>query len=179
MSSKIISIKLKKIKVVKDWPKPKLVHNIQVFLSFTIFYWQFIQTFGKIAAPLTSILKMTRLPNKPAPSRNNNIKLAFNINNNNKLAFKRNNSNSEVYRFGVGRNNIKHAKKSEKSFKSRKSKSEKIFKSWNLAKLRKKLLKSGNSTNFDNMKTRPKFLTLNAKIAFNSLWLAFIKAPIL
>ena len=37
----------KKIKVVKDWLKPKLVCNIQVFLGFANFYWQFIQGFSK------------------------------------------------------------------------------------------------------------------------------------
>ena len=76
-------------------------------------------------------------------------------------------SNGEVNRFGVG-DSVKHAKKSEKTFKSR-----------NLAKSGKKLSKSGNSTNFDAMEARPKFLTPNAKITFNYLRLAFIKVPIL
>ena len=47
----------KKIKVVKKWPEPKLVWDIQVFLDFTNFYKQFIQGFSRIAAPLISILK--------------------------------------------------------------------------------------------------------------------------
>ena len=37
-----ISMEVKKIKVVKDWLEPKLVSNIQVFLSFANFYRQFI-----------------------------------------------------------------------------------------------------------------------------------------
>lgn len=52
-----ISIKDKKIKVVKNWPEPKLVRSIQVFLSFANFYYYFIQNFSKIIAPFTSILK--------------------------------------------------------------------------------------------------------------------------
>lgn len=28
----------KKIKVLKDWPKPKLVKNIQIFIGFANFY---------------------------------------------------------------------------------------------------------------------------------------------
>ena len=40
--SKRISIKVKKIEVVKDWPELKSVRNIQVFLSFANFYRQFI-----------------------------------------------------------------------------------------------------------------------------------------
>ena len=69
--------------------------------------------------------------------------------------------------------------KSQKLFKSGKSKSEKISKSQNLAKLGKKLSKNRNSTNFNTMEDRPKFLTPNARTAFNYLRLAFTKAPIL
>ena len=49
----------KRIKVVKEWPEPKSVQDIQVFLGFANFYWQFIQGFSKIAAPLTLMLKTT------------------------------------------------------------------------------------------------------------------------
>ena len=69
--------------------------------------------------------------------------------------------------------------KSRKLSKLGKSKSEKTSKSRNLAKSGKKLSKSGNSTNFDATEDRPKFLTSNARTAFNCLWLAFTEAPIL
>ena len=68
--------------------------------------------------------------------------------------------------------------KSKKSSKSRKSKSEKTSKSQNLAKSGKKLIKSGNLTNFNAMEDRPKFLTPDARTLFNRLWLAFTEAPI-
>ena len=48
-----------------------------------------------------------------------------------------------------------------------------------MAKSGKKLSKSRNSTNFDTIKDRSKFLISNAKTAFNYLWLTFIKALIL
>ena len=48
-----------------------------------------------------------------------------------------------------------------------------------MAKLGKKLSKNRNSTNFNTTKDRPKFLTPNAKTAFNCLRLSFTKAPIL
>ena len=54
-----------------------------------------------------------------------------------------------------------------------------MFKFQNLDQLEKKLLKSENSTNFNIIEAGPKFLTLNTKIAFNRLQLAFIEAPIL
>ena len=48
-----------------------------------------------------------------------------------------------------------------------------------MAKSRKKSSKSGNSSNFDAIEDGPKFLTLDARTAFNCLWLAFTEAPIL
>ena len=68
---------------------------------------------------------------------------------------------------------MEHAKKSGKS------KSEKTSKSQNLAKSGKKLSKNGNSTNFNATEDRPKFLTPDARTAFNRLRLAFTEAPIL
>ena len=76
-------------------------------------------------------------------------------------------NDSEVNRFGIGCSK-KIAKKSGKLSKSQK-----------LAKLRKKLSKSENLLNFGAMEAGPKFLTPDTKTAFNHLWLAFIKAPIL
>ena len=195
VSSKKINIKAKRTDVIKDWPESKSVHNNQVFLGFANFYWQFIQGFSRIAVPLISMLKTTRLFDKLAPSKNNGSKLNFRKNDNSRLIFKRNDGNNKVNGFGVNENGVKHAKKLEKLSKlgklksektskswklskSGKSKSEKTFKSQNWAKSRKKLLKSGNSTNFDAIKDGPKFLTPNTRITFNRLWLAFIEALI-
>ena len=74
------------------------------------------------------MLKITQLPNK----------LTFGRNNNNKLVFRENNGNDEVNRFSISDNGMKYTKKFKK-FKNKK-----LFKSQNLAKLRKKLLKSRN-----------------------------------
>ena len=46
-----------RIKTVKQWVEPKSVIDIQVFLGFANFYWQFIQDFSRNAAPFTSMLK--------------------------------------------------------------------------------------------------------------------------
>ena len=69
------------------------------------------------------MLKIIRLPNKPASNKNNNNKSVSSKNNNNKSIFRKNNSNSKVNGFDISWNNIKHAKK------LRKLKSKKIFKS--------------------------------------------------
>ena len=97
------------IKVVRKWPEPKSVQDMQVFLGFANFYWQFIQNFNKIVVSLTSILKTT---NKLAPSRNDGSRSAFSRNNDNRPASGKNDSNNEVDGFGDG---IEHAKKSGKS----------------------------------------------------------------
>ena len=136
------------------------------------------------------MLKTTESPNKPTPSRNNGSRSAFSRNNNSRPTSGKNDGNGEVDRYGVSGNSVEHAKKSGKSksekiskswklFKSGKSKNKKTSKSWNSAKSGKKLSKSGNSTNSDVIEDGPKFLTPNARIAFNHLWLTFTKAPIL
>ena len=63
-------------------------------------------------------------------------------------------------------------------FKSKKLKSKKTLKSWNLAKLEKKLLNNGNLSNFSTIKVGPKFLISDTRIAFNCLWLVFTKVLI-
>ena len=185
-----ISMEVERIKVVKDYPEPKSVHDIQVFLGFANFYQWFIQGFSRIAAQLTSMLKTTGLPDEPAPSRNDGSRSASRRNDNSRPASGRNDGNGKVNGFGVDGNGMEHAKKSGKSknekisksqklSKSEKSKGEKTSKSWNLAKSGKKLSKSENSTNSDATEDGPKFLTPDARIAFNRLWLASTEAPIL
>ena len=58
ISSQSIQIKDEKIEVVKNWPEPKLVQDIQVFIGFANFYRHFIWSFSKIAATLILMLKM-------------------------------------------------------------------------------------------------------------------------
>ena len=50
-------MKAEQIEVVRKWPEPKSVQDIQVFLGFANFYRRFIQGFSRIAAPLISMLK--------------------------------------------------------------------------------------------------------------------------
>ena len=113
-----------------------------------------------MAALLTSMLKITVPPERLTPER---------------LGV----GDDEVDGFGIGRNDVEHAKKLRKSsksgklFKSGKSKSEKTSKSQNSAKSGKKLSKNRNSTNFDATEDGPKFLTPDARTAFNHLQLAF------
>ena len=59
VSSQDIWIEDEKIKAIKNLPKPKSMQDIQVFIGFANFYWQFIWDFSKIAVPFTSMLKTT------------------------------------------------------------------------------------------------------------------------
>ena len=56
------------------------------------------------------MLKTTKLPDKPAFSRNDGSRSTFNKNNNSRRISRKNNGNNEVDRFG----DEKHAKKSGK-----------------------------------------------------------------
>ena len=48
-----VRIEEEKIDVVKNWPEPKSVSNLQVFLGFANFYRRCIQRFSEIAASFT------------------------------------------------------------------------------------------------------------------------------
>ena len=167
VSSKGISMEAKKIEVVRKWPKPKSVQNIQVFLGFANFYWRFIQGFSRISALLTSMLKTT---NEPAFSRNNGRRSAFSRNDDSKPAFGKNDCNSEVNGFDGG---VEHAKKLGKSKGQKTSKSQKLSKSGKISS------KSRNPPNFGSTESKPSFLTRKTRSAFNRLRLAFTKTPIL
>ena len=104
------------------------------------------------------MLKTIGSLNKPGLNRNNSSKLVSYKNDGNKPASERNDNYSEIK---FGDNNIKHAKK------SRKLKSQKTSKFWNLAKSRKKLLKSKNLPNFGITEAGPKFLTPDIRTTFN------------
>ena len=87
-------MEVERIEVVKDWPKPKSVQDIKVFLGFANFYWQFIQGFSRITVLLTSMLKTT---NKPAPSRNDGSRSASGENNGSKPASGRNDGDNNGF----------------------------------------------------------------------------------
>ena len=59
VSSQSIRMENERIEVVRNWPEPKSVRDIQVFIGFANFYRRFIRGISKIAAPLTSMLKTT------------------------------------------------------------------------------------------------------------------------
>ena len=80
---------------------------------------------------------------------------------------------------GIDGSGVEIAKNSGKLKDQKTSKSQKSGKSQKLSKSGKNSSKSGNSPNFGATETGSSFLTPEAKSAFNRLWLAFTKAPIL
>ena len=59
VSAQGVRMEDERIEAVKNWPEPKSVRDIQVFIGFANFYRRFIRGFSRIAAPLTSLLKTT------------------------------------------------------------------------------------------------------------------------
>ena len=145
-----------RIEVVRKWPEPKSVRDIQVFLGFANFYRRFIKGFSKIAAPLMSMLKTTMSSQVLAA---------------NEVLSARVLAADEVGSVGGGGDGSSDGSKRVEP-KTRRSESKKSAKS-------KKPSKSGNSPNFNAKEAGPSFLTLGTKEAFNRLQLAFTKAPIL
>ena len=47
----------KRVEAVTQWPQPKSIHNIQVFLGFVNFYKRFIEGYLYITYLLTELLK--------------------------------------------------------------------------------------------------------------------------
>jgi hypothetical protein len=46
-----------KVQTIKEWPIPKTVKEVQIFLGFANFYRQFVCDYSKIAMPLTNLTK--------------------------------------------------------------------------------------------------------------------------
>lgn len=52
-----VSMEPARVEAIQEWPVPKNVHDLQVFLGFTGFYRRFIFKYSAVAAPLTDKLK--------------------------------------------------------------------------------------------------------------------------
>jgi hypothetical protein len=52
-----IRVDPKKIEAMQDWPHPKTLKILCGFLGLIGYYHKFVKNYGKIAAPLTALLK--------------------------------------------------------------------------------------------------------------------------
>src|ERR1700677_3166518 len=57
ISEEGIRMDLKKVEGVQNWPRPKKVKEVQVFLGFANFYSRFVKDFAKIATPLNRLTR--------------------------------------------------------------------------------------------------------------------------
>ena len=62
-----IAMDQRRVATIQEWRKPKLYHEIQVFLGFVNFYWRFIHYYSQIASPLTGLLKGSQKGVKSRP----------------------------------------------------------------------------------------------------------------
>uniref|UniRef100_A0AAQ4QW53 Reverse transcriptase/retrotransposon-derived protein RNase H-like domain-containing protein n=1 Tax=Gasterosteus aculeatus aculeatus TaxID=481459 RepID=A0AAQ4QW53_GASAC len=57
----------KKTQVVRDWPQPSSVKEVQRFIGFANFYRKFIRNFSAVAGPMTDLTKRKPGPFKWSP----------------------------------------------------------------------------------------------------------------
>ncbi len=145
-----------KIEVVRDWPEPQSVRDIQVFLGFANFYRSFIRNFNRIAASLTSRFQTIGNddPDAQASQHEKNQDTTINASNTNGAE---------------ADGSIKNLSTVVKLVKSKKPKLTKPKKS-DLVKVQN--FAKTNSSGTD-------FLTFEAKKAFIQLQKTFIETPIL
>jgi hypothetical protein len=53
-----------RISMIKDWPTPEYVRDVQVLLRFTNFYRRFIRKYAKVTMPISDLLKKAENPRK-------------------------------------------------------------------------------------------------------------------
>ena len=141
-----------RIRAVKQWPEPKSVKDIQVFLEFANFYWRFIKGLNCIAALLTSMLKTTGSTESATSLEETEGEVG---------------GNSVVGNSIVGGGEATNPTKGKNQAKMTKSKI---------------LVKSKNPDfppNSRNKEAGTGFLTSEARLAFIQLRQAFVKVPIL
>jgi hypothetical protein len=59
----------KNIEAMKDWPHPKTLKGLHGFVGLTSYYCKFVKNYGKIASPLTGILKTNSFTWTPAAAQ--------------------------------------------------------------------------------------------------------------
>jgi len=60
VSSEGVRMDPSKVAAIAEWPVPKSVHDIRVFLGLANFYRRFIKDFSKVSAPITALLKKNK-----------------------------------------------------------------------------------------------------------------------
>jgi hypothetical protein len=64
-----VRVDLKKTEAMQDWTHLKTLKSLRGFLGLTGYYRKFVKNYGKIAAPLTALLKNNSFTWTPAASQ--------------------------------------------------------------------------------------------------------------
>ena len=78
MSINDVTMNSQRIEIIENWSTSKNFHEVQIFLEFVNFYWQFIEAYSQIASSLISLLKESKNEKKIRPFQwSNDVKKMF------------------------------------------------------------------------------------------------------
>ena len=52
-----VAMEASRVAAIRDWPAPKSIREVQVFLGFANFYWRFIYGYSRVAKGLSDLLR--------------------------------------------------------------------------------------------------------------------------
>ena len=58
VGGEVVKVLDKKVKIIREWPRPRNVHEVRQFYGLANYYRRFIRHFGQIGAPLAALFKV-------------------------------------------------------------------------------------------------------------------------
>ena len=57
ISGEGVQVHMENIRAIRDWPTPKIITEMKIFLVLCTYYWSYVKGFSQFSAPLTDLKK--------------------------------------------------------------------------------------------------------------------------